>query len=1024
MKRLAVLLTTLILGLALTPQGRAQLATSAFRALGQPDLRRNSFNSVDGSEFRGPSGLAIDTRGGAAHLYVADLGNNRVLAWQDGRTASNGQQADLVLGQPTLDRAAAFGIGNGGFNGPNAVAVHPTTGDVYVADSANNRVLRFPEPFAHPDNVEPNKVYGQPSFNSNAANNGGLSGRSMRNPTGLTFDSSGNLWVCDTQNHRVLRFPASALDADVPEADLALGQDLLTDGGANSSSAVGPAGFNTPIGIDFHANGSLYVADTNNFRVLVFQPPFVTGADAVRVIGQPDFSSRSVPPTITASAMRGPNAVFLTQDGNLLVTVQNENRVLVFDGIAAAGPEPAASRALGQPLLTSDFSNVNTAPLAGANGLSLPADVAADGDGNIYVTDAGNHRVVVYPPGVATASKVLGQPDFTHNTANRVGQSSLGAARDVIVDYSDENLPIYVADSDNNRVLMWRSSVAFRSGDPADSVIGQADFGSAAANADTGRGQSPTATSLSNPRGLALSSNGDLWVADTGNNRVLRYGRPVDQTERIRANLVLGQNDFFGASSAAVSATSLAAPRGAAIGPNGEIYVSDAGNHRVLEYPPDPSNGAAAIRVFGQSNFTTGTPDSVTSAQSLNAPIGLHVSDTGQLFVADAGANRILVFPLSPDEPVFAPSASAVIGQFGFDENGSAAGAERLNSPLAVTTNAAGEIIVADSGNHRILVFPGLLFLPSTGGAAMQVIGQSSFTGSNVNYNTPDGLATAEGLFGPSGLFSDRNETLYVADAGNNRVVHFLLPTGVVSAASFSAGGAVAPGSLVSLFGVNMSRETAAATTVPLPMELAGRTVELGDGKQAALLFASPGQFNVQLPVDASTESGRQSLAVRRSDTGELLAGGAISVSPASPGIFTASQDGQGAALAVNQDGSINGPSNPAARGSVVVFYGTGQGATSPMIATGQAAPGGPLANTTAQPTTNQSECLRQGFVCALVGAKVATVQYSGLAPGFVGLWQLNVQIPPDETTLTGDAVPVLVFLHGRSSNLVTIAIR
>ena len=202
-----------------------------------------------------------------------DFSNHRVLGWADGRTVGNGQTADLVLGQPNLERSSPFGIGNPGFNGPSAIAVHPTTGDVYVSDGNNNRVLRFPEPFANPERVEPDKVYGQPDFNSNSPNNGGRSERTLQGPTGLTFDRQGNLWICDTRNHRVVRYPASALDADAPEADLVIGQELLTEGGTNSGSPVGPAGFNTPVGVAFHPDGSLYVADAANFRVFGFPGP-------------------------------------------------------------------------------------------------------------------------------------------------------------------------------------------------------------------------------------------------------------------------------------------------------------------------------------------------------------------------------------------------------------------------------------------------------------------------------------------------------------------------------------------------------------------------------------------------------------------------------------------------------------------------------------------------------------------------------------------------------------------------------
>ena len=1026
MKRLAVFLPIFLTALAFAVPSSAQISSSAFRVLGQPDLRRNSFNSVDGSEFRAPSGLALDTRAGAARLYVADFGNHRVLGWSDAQAFQNGATADLVLGQPNLQQSSPLGIGNSGLNGPSAVAVDPATGNLYVSDTANNRVLRFEDPFANLDRVEPSRVYGQPNFNSNAANNGGLSAKTLRGPTGLRFDVSGNLWICDSGNHRIVRYPLAALESDNPEADLVLGQELFTEGAANSSDGqVSASGFNTPLSLAFHSDGSMYVADTQNVRVLVFQAPFANGAAAVRVIGQADFVSRTIPPTITASAMRGPNSVFVTAAGDLLVAVQAEHRVLVFTNIAAAGPQPAAERALGQPLLTSDFNNVNSAPLASAAGMSSPGDVAADPNGNIFVADSANHRVLAFTPGAEEASRVLGQPDFTRNTQNRVDRNSLGAPRDMVVDYSDPQFPIYVADPDNNRILFWRASVLYLTGDPADGVIGQGSFDSAAANADTGRAQSPTATSLANPRGLGLSSNGDLWVADTGNNRVLRYARPVDQEGRIRANLVLGQADFFSSISAAVTARSMNGPRDVVVGPNGEIYVADTANNRVLEYPADPGNGAAAIRVFGQASFTTGTVPSATSAQSLNTPIGLHVDEFGLLYVADAAANRVLIYPLSPDGPTTSVSASTVLGQPGFSSNGAAAGPAGLNAPIAVTTNLSGEIIVADAGNNRVLIYASLLFLPSSGATANSVIGQGgSFTSNRANYNTPDSLATPQGLFAPSGLFNDRNGTLYVADAGNNRVLHFLKPATVVSAATFQAGASLAPGALVSAFGTDLAPETVVGTSLPLPTELAGRFVEVNEQYRAALLFVSPGQFNLQLPVETASEAGVQTLAIRRSDTQELLAGGAIAVAPASPGLFSTTQDGLGQALAINQDGAINGPSNPAPRGSVVSFYGTGQGVTNPVVANGQAAPSGPLAVTPAQPTTNQAECLRRGFVCALVGSTIGTVQFSGLAPGFVGLWQINVLIPTGDNVIVGDQVPVRVYLDQRQSNLVTIAIR
>ena len=129
MKRSPTLLLLLCSALALAGPSRAQVSSSAFRVLGQPDLSQNTFNTVEGVELRSPSGLALDTRGGAARLYVADFSNHRILGWADARTFANGAKADLVLGQPNLRQASPLGIGNRGFNGPTTVAVDPLSGE-------------------------------------------------------------------------------------------------------------------------------------------------------------------------------------------------------------------------------------------------------------------------------------------------------------------------------------------------------------------------------------------------------------------------------------------------------------------------------------------------------------------------------------------------------------------------------------------------------------------------------------------------------------------------------------------------------------------------------------------------------------------------------------------------------------------------------------------------------------------------------------------------------------------------------
>jgi uncharacterized protein (TIGR03437 family) len=677
---------------------------------------------------------------------------------------------------------------------------------------------------------------------------------------------------------------------------------------------------------------------------------------------------------------------------------------------------------LGQSVFTTASRNAGTHPRSSAQGLSDVTDVAVDGNGNVFVADASNHRVLAYPSGGNAATRVWGQPDFTHNAPNGVDASSISGAYQIAVDYTSEPFPIYVADTNNHRIMIWRDSTSFKNGAPADRVIGQPDFTTAMANVDTGPGQTPSPTSLAGPRGIALDAAGNLFVADSGNNRVLRFPRPLDQSGRITADLVLGQGDFFSSLSATVTARSLRAPSGIALDVQGNLFVSDTGNNRVLQYAPGLSNGAAALRVFGQQDFFSGGAPQV-SAESLFAPEGIFVDTFGFLYVADTGAHRVLIFPNAAGAPTAGASASVVLGQNSFGVFGAGTGAGRLNSPRNVTTDSQGRIYIADTGSHRVVMYRPLVELPIFGASAAAVIGQSSLGASAANFNSADGQATAQGLFAPVGLFMDRNATLYVGDTGNNRVVHFLKPGVAVNGAHFLPLVAVSPGSLVSLFGVGFTAqgESGQATQTPLPRTLAGRRVEVTPGNDAPLLFVSETQINMQVPVE--TPPGSQGVAVRRIDTNELLAGGVLSVSEAGPGLFTADQNGLGQALALNQNGSLNGPSNPAARGSVISLFGTGQGPVEPAVASGQPAPGSPLAVTAATPTSDGATCLTvQPSVCVAIGSMFGDVQFSGLAPNFVGLWQINVRIP--EGVISGDNVPLRVVIRGTGSNIATLAIQ
>jgi uncharacterized protein (TIGR03437 family) len=231
-----------------------------------------------------------------------------------------------------------------------------------------------------------------------------------------------------------------------------------------------------------------------------------------------------------------------------------------------------------------------------------------------------------------------------------------------------------------------------------------------------------------------------------------------------------------------------------------------------------------------------------------------------------------------------------------------------------------------------------------------------------------------------------------------------ITPGGIVNAASYAAGAALAPGSIVSVFGSFPLYAPVQASSLPLPPSLAGVSVNAG-GFSAPMFFAAGGQVNLQIPWELGGQSQATIAATAWGQTSPALT---VNLGPFSPGIF--SINGQGSGQGAIQDTSYRlvDSSNPAEAGSTVLIYCTGLGAVTNQPPTGFAAPASPLAETTTKPTV-------------LIGGAPASVQFSGLAPGMVGTYQVNAVVPSGSAT--GDTVPVAISIGGITSNTVTIAI-
>jgi uncharacterized protein (TIGR03437 family) len=233
-----------------------------------------------------------------------------------------------------------------------------------------------------------------------------------------------------------------------------------------------------------------------------------------------------------------------------------------------------------------------------------------------------------------------------------------------------------------------------------------------------------------------------------------------------------------------------------------------------------------------------------------------------------------------------------------------------------------------------------------------------------------------------------------------------VFPGGVVHAASFAPNGALAPGSIISVFGANLASAAAGASSLPLPKTLAGASLQVG-GYEVPLFYSSGGQINAQLPYELTPNS-RPQLIVKGADF--VTVPETITVATARPGIFTTTQDGKGQGVIMDAANRLVDSANPAKAGDVVVVvYCTGLGATSPAVRSGEAAPASPLARVVTPVTVT-------------IGGQPAAVQFAGLTPGFVGLYQVNVQIPGGITP--GSSVALVITQDGVPSNTVTLAVR
>jgi len=693
----------------------------------------------------------------------------------------------------------------------------------------------------------------------------------------------------------------------------------------------------------------------------LYAADFVTGQAARAVVGQTTFTTGD--PNSTNTVIGAANGIayaantLFVADSNIMGATPVNNRVLMFQNLSSQLPEPTAelpyltecpvcvgtaTLVLGQP----DFVTNTINNIASQNNLRLPSALASDGV-HLAVADTYHNRVLIWNHlptySNAPADVVVGQTNFTNWTslplATPPTAGSMRAPQGVWI----QNGKLFVADTQNNRVLIW-NSIPTSNGVAADVVVGAPNFTTYDASAVANQSTSATASNLLDP--VSVTSDGThLFVSDLGYNRVLIWNS-VPASNGVGADWVIGQpnmtssvanNGFSGTGATTAGSTDVETPvlctvsngvdannapvyPGAcnstlsfprfALSDGARLFVADGGNDRVLEFEQIPQgNGVSADIILGQVG---GLVDQASNAtDSMNTPTGL-AWDGSNLYVADPYNRRITVYtPLPAHLPYQAVvnSANLSVTATGTITIG---GSVHDGDVLSVTTGCGGQgCISTNSGTYTyevgatdsiadVIGFIVAVINASNGGLGDPNLTAAADTGDSE-------VVLTSKIFGPNG-----NSVTYSATVSSGAQL-----TATAAGSTLAGGGNaanVAPGTIVTIcaavsaasgcdpnppftFGPNTAAADLSKPT--LPTELGGVEVYF-NGIQSPLFYVSPTQVNAQIPweipITTALSTNQNSInayvrSVMSDGNIQATTPAAVTIVPGNPGIFSSSQD-------------------------------------------------------------------------------------------------------------------------------------